>query len=166
MGKFLSAALVWLLLTVGVGNAQTVGNQPNAQGPWIPTLSFLTPGDLAVTYTTQTGEYSLNGNVVTLTFNVVTSSFTYTTSTGQLVLRTLPFTPAAAANIITIGAVHWSGITAAGYTNVVAQINNNGSTALSFGKSGSAVASSNVLATDVPSGGSILLRGTIQYYLN
>lgn len=103
------------------------------EGSWTPTLSFTTPGDLSVTYSTQEGDYVRVGDHVFLSGRVVTSAFTYTTATGALRMGGLPFTPstpaaAAIAGLVicsgfsgTFGAIGWRPINASSALDLVAQ---------------------------------------------
>lgn len=68
----------------------------NEVGTWTPSLTFATPGDLSVSYTTQTGRYRKYGRLLWVDFRVITSTFNFTTATGALQLGGLPFTMGAA----------------------------------------------------------------------
>lgn len=61
------------------------------KGTFTPTLTFATPGDLAVTYTTQTGRYTKIGRLVSYTLEVKAASLTYTTASGSVRIGGLPF---------------------------------------------------------------------------
>ncbi len=130
------------------------------EGTWTPVLTFVTPGDLAVTYTTQTGTYTKIGRLVTVHFNVVTASFTHTTAAGNMNITGSPFTNSAS------GAAHgtlaWSGITKAGFTDIKSRFIVSTAT-MTFLASGSGVAAAAVTAADMPTGGAVILRGTIVF---
>ena len=64
------------------------------EGTFTPTITFSTPGNLAVTYTEQTGKYTKVGDLVYLSLRLWTSAFTHTTAAGTLRIGGLPFTPA------------------------------------------------------------------------
>lgn len=62
------------------------------EGTWTPTLTFLTPGDVNVVYTTRLGHYIKIGKMVTVWAIIQTSTFTHTTASGEMQLTGLPFT--------------------------------------------------------------------------
>lgn len=134
-----------------------------SSGTWTPVLTFATVGDLAVTYTTQKGTYRKIGSLVVAIYNIVTSAFTYTTSVGALEITGLPFANIAGAGNAAPGKVSWSGITKAGYTEISSSVAINASL-LTFLGSGSGVARATIVATDVPSAGSIILQGVHVYF--
>ncbi len=61
-----------------------------ANTAWTPTMTFATPGDLSIAYTTQSGTYSRIGNIVCLTF-VLAFAPTFTTASGSFQVTGLPF---------------------------------------------------------------------------
>jgi hypothetical protein len=141
---------------------QVPSADPNAlddyeEGTWTPVLTFATPGDLALTYAAQTGAYTKIGRVVVLDFTVTTSAFTHTTASGNLTMTGAPF---AAATQIFGGFFAFNGITKAGYTQFVAQIQ---ASSILFNASGSGVAESSISAADMPTGGAVRLRGSLIY---
>ncbi|HKY45374.1 MAG TPA: hypothetical protein VJM50_19940 [Pyrinomonadaceae bacterium] len=129
------------------------------EGAWTPAVTFATPGNLSVAYTTQAGRYTKIGRMVHASFQIVTSSFTHTTASGNLQLTGFPFTNG---TLVVEGALIWGGITKASYTQISAQISASATSAIFVG-SGSGVAPSNVVVADVPTGGSVVLTGTIVY---
>lgn len=129
---------------------------------WTPFFTFATPGDLAITYSEQTGQYYKLGFLVFAKFSLQTSAFTYTTASGLLLLGGLPSVTDAGAATVRSGSVEWAGITAAGYTDIVCNLQGN-STAMTFALSGSGKANVDVLASHMPSGGTVGLRGLIIY---
>lgn len=71
------------------------GNQAQEtylSGTWTPAITFATPGDLAVTYSTQTGQFFRIGAMVFVQFQITTSAFTHTTAAGNLRITGLPYT--------------------------------------------------------------------------
>lgn len=124
-------------------------------------ISAATPGDLSVAYSVQSATYSKIGKRVWLEFRLVTSSFTYTTASGSLLLTGLPFSKANSEPQM-VGELRFGGITKAGYSDFHLVTQNN-STILLAGCSGSGVAQSNAQITDLPSGGSVVLIGSICY---
>jgi hypothetical protein len=134
------------------------------EGTWTPTITFATPGDLAITYsaTIRVGTYTRIGNRIIVNFNVATTAFTFTTASGSLQISGLPFTAQNLTASTSAGAMVWGGITKIGYTQVTPRVQPN-TILIDFVASGSAVTQSAVVATDTPSGGTMTLRGTITY---
>lgn len=133
---------------------------------WTPVLTFATPGNLAVAYSTQFGRYyQLSSNLVLVQFNITTSAFTFTTATGNLQITGLPFTDANLAALRMSGSCSWGGITKAGYTQMsLGMPNNNSLFQLSASGSGQAIAA--VTAADTPTGGTIALIGEVIIFLS
>jgi hypothetical protein len=132
------------------------------EGLWTPVITFLTPGNLAITYNAnvQKGTYTRIGNKVYLNFNVNTTSFTFTTASGALQVTGIPFTPRALTQSASFGSLQFGGITTVGYTQIAPRILNN---YIDFIASGSGLAAVLITATETPSGGSLSLRGSITY---
>jgi hypothetical protein len=133
------------------------------EGTWTPALTFATPGDLSVAYTTQVGAYTKIGNAVIAQFTIVTSSFTFTTASGNLTITGLPFSSINTTGQNYANAMRWSGITKAGYTSGVSFLTP-GSSSLLMRMDGSGVAEALVTAADTPTGGSVILGGTLVYF--
>lgn len=133
------------------------------EGTWTPVLTFVTPGNLSVTYSTRVGTYHKIGKLVTAFCSVTLSAFTHTTASGNLRITGLPFASENVAGRIAVGAVRWAGITKANYTDIVAQIEPNDSV-VEFVASGSAQGGSFVGAADMPTGGTptLILRSPIR----
>lgn len=131
------------------------------EGTWTPTLTFFTPGDLSVAYSTRTGSYTKIGRMVTVTFNVVTSTFTHSTASGSLFLSGLPFT---VGSYYSMGGLWFTGITKAGYTNFSPRTET-ADTKIAIVGSGSGVSASLVDKNDTPSGTQQTLVGTITYFV-
>jgi hypothetical protein len=136
-----------------------IGPSVSIPGIWTPTLTFATPGDLAVTYGTRVGGYIRRGKVMTYNFDVRTSAFTHATASGNLQLTGLPFA-SAGANQEWYGSLIWTGITKASYTQVSARITE-GVMLIIFGASGSGQTIANVTAADMPTGGTVQLIGSV-----
>lgn len=64
------------------------------EGTWTPAITFTTPGNLVITYSTQTGAYTKIGNLVQISLRITTVTFTHTTASGTMLITGLPFTPA------------------------------------------------------------------------
>lgn len=133
------------------------------EGTWTPVLTFSTPGDVSVTYSTQQGAYTKIGRMVTVQFNVITSAFTHTTAAGSVLITGLPFTSLNVTNGNFFGAVNWQGITNATFTDMTSNIGAN-STNIGINGSGSGVAQSAIVVTDMPTGGNVRLRGIATYF--
>lgn len=76
--------------------AQVASSDPNTlddyeEGSWTPAITYTTPGDLSVAYTTQIGRYVKIGRLVFLK-GVITFTPTFTTASGELRITGLPFT--------------------------------------------------------------------------
>jgi hypothetical protein len=134
----------------------------NQLGSWTPVLTFATPGDLSVAYSTQYGSYVKIGRLVVLKFILVTSAFTWSTASGNLTITGVPFV---SANETTAnrGWATFTGITKANYTQFSPFVGAN-TTTISWDASGSGQTQSTVAAADMPSGGSVQLRGNIPYF--
>lgn len=133
------------------------------EGTWTPVLTFATPGDLSVTYSTQVGTYTKIGRLVLLNWNIVTSAFTHTTASGAMNITGLPFTSATITSNTMVGTMGWTGITKANYTQWVPRIGSAGTVITALG-SGSSVSTATLSTGDMPTGGSVVLNGTIAYY--
>jgi hypothetical protein len=128
------------------------------EGTWTPAVTFATPGDVSVAYSTQSGRYTKVGRKVTCEFQIITSSFTHGTAAGNFRITGLPFN----VGHDTTGSILASGWTLASVSNLVC-----------YGLSGAAVlqiyASRSAAATVVTttahwaSGGSLLLYGNITF---
>jgi hypothetical protein len=145
---------------------QVPSADPNAlddyqEAAFTPSLTFQTPGDLSITYSVQIGTSTKVGRLVTATFSIVSSAFTHTTASGACLISGLPVACAASHHFV--GSLIVGGITKATYTQFVVRARDTFPSQLEILASGSGVASSNVAAADMPTGGTLNLRGTIQY---
>lgn len=133
------------------------------EGTFTPVLTFETPGDLSVAYTNQVARYTRIGNRVHVQIDILTSTFTHSTASGNLKITGMPagITPHAT-GARWPGAIDFSGITKATYTNfVLVAIASDASLYVSAG--GSGVARSLVAAADVPTGGSVILNAQLTW---
>ena len=130
------------------------------EGTWTPVLTFSTPGDLSVVYSTQDGTYRKVGGLVVVQFAIATSTFTHTTASGSLQITGMPFNQIGA--VPGISSMYWQGITKANYTQVVARAT--GGTTADFVASGSGQTASLIGRSDVPTGGTGSLVGSIFYH--
>lgn len=142
--------IVFPATQVPSANANTMDDYE--EGTWTPVLTFATPGDLSVAYSTRTASYTKIGRLIHISMQIVTSVFTHTTAAGTVLITGLPFT----SNSLSRGSagMQWSGITKAGYTDVAAALGGS-SNQIQFTAASSGSAFASVVATDMPSGGSI-----------
>lgn len=126
---------------------------------WTPTLTFTTAGDQSFTYSIQFGRAVRVGPLV-FGFMTIGAVVTHTTAAGSLAVTGFPFKVRDITNLRHMGALRWGGITKANYTDIVMQMSTNAAS-ISFSASGSGVAASTVAAADVPTGGTLVLQGTI-----
>lgn len=80
------------------------------EGTFSPTITFATPGDLTVAYSSQTGVYTKVGRLVHFTINLLTTTFTHTTASGTLQISGLPF---ASTGNHSAAIARWAGVTSA-----------------------------------------------------
>lgn len=132
------------------------------KGLWTPVLTFATPGNVAVGYTTRYGDFQLHEGFATINAQIVTSSFTHTTASGELRITDVPYTAVNVSGYRAVGSLYWSGITKANYTQVVAFMSEN-SAVVRFAISGSGQALDTVDAADVPTGGLINMAFTLRF---
>lgn len=132
------------------------------EGTWTPTFTFATPGDLARTFSLQNAYYTKIGRLVSVSFAMVTSAFTHTTASGNLLITGLPFAAVNDASYRAYAPLLFQGITKAGYTQIMAEMNGNTS---QFFVQACASASnvSNVTAANMPTGGTVILAGLVNY---
>lgn len=130
---------------------------------WTPAVTFVTPGNLAVTYTTQAGSYTKVGRLVTLTAIIQTATFTHTTASGNFLITGVPFTSKNIANGQSyVGSLVLAGVTKASYTQFVPVISVNDNK-IGILCSGSAQARSFLAFGDLPTGTNKSFELTIQF---
>lgn len=97
------------------------------EGTWTPVLTYVTPGNLIVSYTTQVGRYTKIGNQTCMWVSILTSTFTHTTATGNMQITGWPSAVGVpACNIV--GATRSDGFTSSGVSPMVAVMDASGST--------------------------------------
>lgn len=127
---------------------------------WTPALTFDTPGDLSVAYSTNAGWYTRVGSIVTIHLRIVTSTFTHTTASGSLFITGIPFT--SIASMAQSGAVAMAGWTNANIRSLSLVITSSGSTArVLYSRSGNQIGAMD--ATDMPTGGTVDLYGSCTF---
>lgn len=132
------------------------------EGTWTPSVTFTTPGDLAVVYAARSAAYTKIGRQVFLNFLIATSSFTHTTASGSLLITGLPFASGVPNQIA--GCLDWQGITKVGYTQIAPVIVGAAST-ITMIASGSGLGRATVTTVDSPSGSVLFLSGTLSYFI-
>jgi hypothetical protein len=155
-------ALVW-----DDGNSEWIAGDVSSpvayeENTWTPTLTFATPGDLAVTYSVRTGTYTKVGRMVFANVNIVTSAFTHTTASGICRISGLPYTSLNTVGQRFQGTTNASGITKAGYSQFIPRVIEN-SSIIEMVANGSGVAVAAITAADMPTGGSIVIRADIAF---
>jgi hypothetical protein len=128
---------------------------------WMPVLTCVTPGDLAVVYSVQIGSIHRVGQLILLQWDILTSTFTRTTAAGAVIISGVPIISNNAAAFP--GPLSYQGITKANYTQYSPAIGTSGNT-LQIDASGSAQALVSLAITDMPSGGTVRLKGSLAYY--
>ena len=134
------------------------------EGTWTPEITFFTPGDLAVAYSSQVGIYTKVGRIVTLIGCITTSSFTHTTASGNFLISGMPFTSANVAGLLTNGSVTAQGWTKAGYAWLSPQIQNN-ATSIYFQTQNSGSSIANVTVADIPTATTQVWRFAVTYFV-
>jgi hypothetical protein len=134
------------------------------EGTWTPVLTCITPGDLSVTYSAQTGFYTKVGRIVMASFFIATSAFTRSTASGVVRITGIPFATNASANSGSFGALAGQGIGKTSYTQIICSAASN-SNFLVLPMSGPATNQNfyNCEIVDMPSGGAVILRGAVTY---
>jgi hypothetical protein len=130
---------------------------------WTPTLTFQTPGDLSVSYTTRQGLYTRNGRTGMVSFSILTSAFTHTTASGTLFISGIPASFLPDNNIAHFnGTLSFRGITKANFTQYTPYIAD-GLSNIQIMASGSGQTPANLATGDLPTGGTVQLYGTIMF---
>jgi hypothetical protein len=130
------------------------------EGIWTPVLTFATPGDLNVAYTSQAGRYTKIGRLVHASLLIVTSTFTHTTAGGNLRVTGLPF--AVNGVVSARGAGVLAGYTKANYTQV-SMSPTAGQSYCEFSAGGSGQAFAQLAVADMPTGGLVGVRFSVDY---
>lgn len=128
------------------------------EGTWTAGITFSTVGDLSVSYASRSAAYQKIGKWVHAWFTLTTSSFTHTTASGQFLITGLPFS----ATDDFVGTLLFSGITKANYTQFMLATAS-GLTDMAIEASGQGQTISNVQVANVPTGGTVILRGNVRY---
>lgn len=139
------------------GISQTVGT-------WTPVLTTTSPGNLSVVYAEQIGSWIKTGRLVTVFYNIQTTTFTWTTATGSVIITGLPFAASFPdSSSASMGNVAFQGIAAAGYTNFTTEIDQ-GNSNLAISASGPSTTNITLQIANFPSDGTNKsLIGTVTY---
>lgn len=130
------------------------------EGTWTPVITFATPGNLAVTYTTQGGDYTKIGRQVCLTTNIVTATFTHTTASSEVRITGLPF----GCNVSNDGLWMHEGITKANYQQFSMHLDGGGDVIMAGRASGSGQLYTSVNAADMPTATQKIVFCTHNYH--
>lgn len=133
------------------------------RGTWTPVLTFATPGDLSVVYSTRIGEWYLRDGILGLDFYFIATTFTHTTASGLLQITGLPFPSK------TLASMQWAGrfaamrgLTKATYTQF-SPIQTSNSSVLSVLAIGSGLTESLITSVEIPTGTVKVFGGQISY---
>lgn len=129
---------------------------------WTPTLSFDVPGNLNVVYSTRVGIYTRIARQILLQFYIATSTFTWTTSTGNLIITGVPFTPTASLPE-QVGVITWTGLSMPGFMELVPRVLPAAPGVIQFVTAGSGTGRSVLNTTSTTSGTNIFITGTISF---
>lgn len=154
----------WRSKVVCDGTDWVVREVPSQINPstWTPAITFVTPGNLSVTYSVQLGDEIVIGKLRIATCVLVTSAFTHTTASGDLLITGFPASTQNVTGYRAHGACSWSGVTKANYTDINALMLQNDNKAYLYA-SGSGQTGVFLTAADMPSGGNVTIVFTISY---
>jgi len=130
---------------------------------WTPVFTFATPGNLTIVYSVQVGWGTISDKKIDLTFTIVTSTFTHSTASGIAQITGLPFTSKVLSSLGHEGSLGYSGVTSATFSHLTCNIEANSNT-MDIRGSASAQAFTQLTPTSFPTGGTLVLRGTITYW--
>ena len=137
-------------------NANTLDDY--RENTFTPTISFATPGTLAVVYSQQSGTYTKQGNRVFFDLIIQTSTFTLGTAAGNFFIDGLPFnTNAQCTCTLSINYTH------ANFTQVVGFLPNADNIIRAWGSSNAGVASNNLTAAELPTATNLLILASGHY---
>lgn len=131
-----------------------------------PSLQFVTNGDLGVNYSSRGGYVMSNGQKATIFFEIVTTTFTHTTASGALRITGIPF-PAqgSGGGNMFVGSIQYSGINKTGYTQIAPRVEP-GQQYMVLTASAPGQPAAVITASDIPSGSSVVIRGTVDVILS
>ncbi len=131
-------------------------------GTWTPEVTFSTVGDLSVVHSTQEGRYIKMGDLVTVFFEVTTSTWTFVTSAGNFRITGLPFNSKNTTANIQYGSVVHSGWTSGPLSAMaLACVNNSDEMNVEFSDDGGGIG---ILSKfNYATGTNVSARGSITY---
>lgn len=136
------------------------------EGTWTPTLTFATAGNLAVVYSSRLATYTKVGRLVTVNFEIVTTTFTWTTATGAFLITGLPFvSPAAASSPPTVGALAHSGPTFPANYVTMSPYAVPATSQVGFYQSSGLAGLNPVTQANAPTATNYVLRGSLTYWV-
>ncbi|MGB0717978.1 MAG: hypothetical protein ACPGO7_01470 [Alphaproteobacteria bacterium] len=149
---------------VSIGSGTTVYFNGKQLGTFSPEVTFSTPGDLSLgAYSAQIGEYEYDAVTKWIRGHIAIEVVpTHTTASGDLRITGLPYQMVSTSNFYSDTAVTYNGVTKASYTNFNFSMVPGQQYAL-LTASGSGVGAANTQASDVPSGGTFIIRCSFQY---
>jgi hypothetical protein len=136
------------------------------EGTFTPTFTFSTPGDLDIAYSQQVGVYTKVGNRVDIMFNLRTSTFTHSSASGNLAIKTLPFTSRSLTNYAETGAISTlQGVNdTANSTQFAVQLGS-ASTTLTLRGLRDAGTPETMAVGDLPTGGTVHIAFSLTYFV-
>lgn len=166
----ISLSYLILLTACGPADPAAVGQTPPPlpPGQWVPVLSADNPGDLATAVSQDPninhgihGEYVKMGRLVWASFRFY-AGVTYSTASGYLKITGLPYPMANVKNSQTVGPFTFQGIVKPSYTQF-GVIVFPGTDVIRLFAAGQAQYENQLQITEIPSGGNVLLEGTVMY---
>jgi hypothetical protein len=136
-----------------------------ATGLWTPSLTFAVPGNLSITYNEQSGYWTRVGNFVICSFNLLTAVFTHTTASGNALFSGFPLTPhQLTGEGSSISTLRFAGITKANYTQFCVSLGHSSTPTLALIRASAQGQTTGIVtASDMPTGGVVILDGMLIY---
>lgn len=132
-------------------------------GTWTPTFTFATPGNLAVTYSTQSGRYVRYRDQVHVQGRLVCTP-TFSTASGELRLASLPFATITDSNNRSTGALaSLGGVTFGANDKQVGATLNSNVSYLSLGMTVTATTGRQITPSDLVSGATFAVNFAAEY---
>lgn len=144
------------------GGTNVLDNYVDSASTWAPTITFDTPGDLSISWSSQVGLYVEVGDFNVLWFELISSTFTHTTASGSLRITGAPNACRNVTNFVTTSNLEYQNISKASYTQFSVSASAN-SAILKVAACAQGQNRVEVTAADLPSGNTLLLRGFIIY---
>jgi hypothetical protein len=146
----------------GKNDAGTEAAITPISGTWTPTLAYATPGTSSWAFSVQVGDYRFIGADLCVCWFRVTGVPTNGTGAGNLTVGGFPFTTTSTANLTMNVASMMGGYAKAGFTWVAVSMSLGATTAV-CNSSGTGQAITNLAVADIPTGGTVQIRGAIVY---